>query len=185
MLDPNNGNVIAMASYPTYDPAEFVNGISRPYAEAEGNDPTKQPVHKPGDPGHVRARLDVQAGDRDRRARERTSSRPTRTSTTPAPTSVAAGRIGVGCPVRTPRAPDGSINVTKALTLSTDDVLLLARRQLLAGGPGEGHPGYARNYGFGSDTGVQLPFEPSGVVPDGARKKQQYPNDPDSAKVRT
>jgi penicillin-binding protein 2 len=28
VLDPRNGAVLAMASYPTYDPAEFVNGIS-------------------------------------------------------------------------------------------------------------------------------------------------------------
>ncbi len=28
ILDPNNGQVIAMASYPDYDPAAFVNGIS-------------------------------------------------------------------------------------------------------------------------------------------------------------
>jgi penicillin-binding protein 2 len=32
--DPNNGAVLAMATYPTYDPAEFVNGISTErYAE--------------------------------------------------------------------------------------------------------------------------------------------------------
>lgn len=29
VLDPRDGGVVAMASYPTYDPAEFVNGISR------------------------------------------------------------------------------------------------------------------------------------------------------------
>ncbi|HUS61402.1 MAG TPA: penicillin-binding transpeptidase domain-containing protein, partial [Acidimicrobiales bacterium] len=29
VLDPRDGGVIAMASYPSYDPAEFVNGISR------------------------------------------------------------------------------------------------------------------------------------------------------------
>ncbi|MCP4226290.1 MAG: penicillin-binding protein 2, partial [Actinomycetia bacterium] len=28
-IDPNNGDVLAMASYPTYEPADFVNGISR------------------------------------------------------------------------------------------------------------------------------------------------------------
>ena len=28
VLDPKSGNIIAMASYPTYDPSEFVNGIS-------------------------------------------------------------------------------------------------------------------------------------------------------------
>jgi penicillin-binding protein 2 len=39
LLDPANGNVLAMASYPSYDPADFVGGISAPrYAEL--NDPT-------------------------------------------------------------------------------------------------------------------------------------------------
>ena len=28
VLDPSDGSVVAMASYPTYDPADFVNGIS-------------------------------------------------------------------------------------------------------------------------------------------------------------
>jgi penicillin-binding protein 2 len=43
-LDPNNGNVVAMASYPTYDPAEFVNGISSDrYAQLKGDDPASDP----------------------------------------------------------------------------------------------------------------------------------------------
>ena len=43
-IDPTNGNVIAMASFPTYDPREFVNGISSDrYAELKGNDETTDP----------------------------------------------------------------------------------------------------------------------------------------------
>jgi penicillin-binding protein 2 len=37
--DPNNGAVIALATYPSYDPAEFVNGISQErYAELTNTD---------------------------------------------------------------------------------------------------------------------------------------------------
>jgi penicillin-binding protein 2 len=45
ILDPNNGNVVAMASYPTYDPAAFVNGISQAQF-AELTDPVNnQPLN--------------------------------------------------------------------------------------------------------------------------------------------
>lgn len=39
--DPNNGDVLAMASYPTYDPRDFVNGISQEQW-AYLNDPANQ-----------------------------------------------------------------------------------------------------------------------------------------------
>jgi penicillin-binding protein 2 len=41
VTDPNNGAVIALATYPSYDPSEFVNGISAErYAELTGTEST-------------------------------------------------------------------------------------------------------------------------------------------------
>ena len=43
VLDPNNGAVLTMVSRPSYDPNQFVLGVSDEYW-AELNDPTKQPL---------------------------------------------------------------------------------------------------------------------------------------------
>lgn len=39
VLDPRDGSVLALASYPTYDPAKFVNGISQTDFDQLNNDP--------------------------------------------------------------------------------------------------------------------------------------------------
>jgi len=45
MADPNNGDLRVMASYPTFDPADFVNGISSDRYEAlTGGKPTENPL---------------------------------------------------------------------------------------------------------------------------------------------
>ncbi len=71
VLDPTDGSVRAMASYPTYDPADFINGISSSrYAFLTG--PGQQPAaHQPGHPGPVRAGLHVQTGHLLRRTGQR------------------------------------------------------------------------------------------------------------------
>ena len=71
-LDPHNGNVVAMASYPTYDPDEFVNGISQArYNQLTMGAETDNPLINRAIAGPVRARFDVQAHHRDRRDGER------------------------------------------------------------------------------------------------------------------
>ena len=67
VIDPNNGQIIAMASYPSYDPSTFVDGIDA--AEwAALNDGEPLPAEQLGDPGPVSARVDLQAVRRPRRS---------------------------------------------------------------------------------------------------------------------
>ena len=66
-IDPTNGNVVAMASFPTYDPRRVrQRHLERPLRRAEGQRRQGRPVLEPGHPGPVRAGLDVQAGHRHR-----------------------------------------------------------------------------------------------------------------------
>ena len=56
MLDPSNGRVIAMASYPTYDPSVWVGGItsrqlSRLYSQASGEPLLSRPTQGQLAPG--------------------------------------------------------------------------------------------------------------------------------------
>src|SRR5690606_36095777 len=41
VIDPSNGDVLAMASYPTYDPSYFINGISSARYNHLRDDPAK------------------------------------------------------------------------------------------------------------------------------------------------
>ena len=40
VLDPNDGSIVAMASYPTFDPREFIGGIATDRYEALPIPPT-------------------------------------------------------------------------------------------------------------------------------------------------
>ena len=82
VLDADTGAVVAMASYPSYDPSVWVGGIS----QADFSPPHRPRVggaaDEPRHPGPVRARLDLQARhDRGGRAGRLLA----RTASTPAP----------------------------------------------------------------------------------------------------
>ena len=69
VLDANTGGVVAMASYPTYAPSEFVGGITQ--AAVRDRSP-RRPARllEPRDAGSLRGRFDVQAHLVDRRGAE-------------------------------------------------------------------------------------------------------------------
>ena len=69
-LDPRNGAVRALASYPTYDPSVYTprkKSELAPLLDRRGRRGGELPGAEPRDRGRLSARLDVQAGDRARR----------------------------------------------------------------------------------------------------------------------
>ena len=178
-LDPTNGNVVAMASYPTYDPTEFVNGISADrYNQLKGDDPAKDPFlnkaiqgqYAPGSTFKlVTATAALQNG--------------LITGTTPYPDTgvfhvlgCAAGSTAPGCLKRNSGgAVNGSTAMAKSLTVSSDVFYYWLGDRFFRSGPATGIQDTARSYGLGADTGVPLPFEQNGFIPDAASLKARYP----------
>ena len=176
-IDPRNGDVLTMASFPTYDPAEFVNGISNSEFEALTSPDNYSPIlnrviqgtYAPGStfkPVTAYAALTqgvIGSGGR-------------------AILSVESGYIDTGtyvfsecveesstCQFESPYCCERDVDLRMALTVSSDTYFYNI------GGEGfwlrpkpedEGIQVAARELGLGTSTGVQLPYERGGVVPD-------------------
>ena len=93
-IDPANGDVIAFASMPGFDPNGFARGLStRRIPHAAGR---HRPAHvQPRAARRVSARLDDQAGDGARRARLRTRSIPVRCDTAAVSSRCRAAGIAI------------------------------------------------------------------------------------------
>lgn len=171
VLDPTNGAVVAMASYPTYDPSEFVNGISYDrYEQLVGGDAADNPfinraiggLYAPGSTFKLTtAYAALTKGVIDGN------------------TWVADGgeyKVGNQTFRNAEGAVYGSVNMPRALTVSSDvyfyrlgDLFWSKRDQF-----GDGIQEAARQFGFGAPSGIDLPGELGGVVPDPAWKKQLF-----------
>lgn len=174
VLDPNNGGAVALASFPTYNPEEFVNGISAErYAQLTGGaesdnpfiDRSIQGLYAPGSTFKlVTATAAMQSGMIDAR------------------TSYQDGgtiKIGTQEFANAGKAPHGSVNVQRALTVSSDVFFYwLGERFDDRATYGDGIQGTARTYGFGTATGIELPAERAGVIPDPALKKKRHEDNP-------
>ncbi|MGI9621885.1 MAG: penicillin-binding protein 2 [Acidimicrobiales bacterium] len=185
ILDPNSGDVRAMASFPTYDPTLFVNGISAS-AFDELNDPENdlpllnraiQGTYAPGStfkPFTTYAALDTGLiGSR--------------------------GILGVGTPYldegtyRIPGCPTddclfrnagseplGSVDLELALTLSSDVYFYnLAANFDRLNFDRDSVQQAAGLFGFGQPTGITLPAEASGRLPTPASVAAAYEANPD------
>ena len=81
--DPNNGQILALATNPTYDPTEFVGGISQANYQALLNNPS-DPLLDRTIQGQYAPGLDLQAHHRHRRPAVRADHAQHARSTTPA-----------------------------------------------------------------------------------------------------
>lgn len=164
VLDPRNGEIIAMASFPTYDPASFVGGISRAEFDVLSKDPANpmlnrviQTAHPPG------------------------STFKTVTAAAALETGRATPNGKYDCPASQryadttfrnwKAANSGMMTLVQALADSCDTVFYpwgfqFYRDFRASKGEDEVLQRYARAFGFGAKTGVELPFESAGRVPD-------------------
>lgn len=181
-IDPRDGGVLAMASHPTYDPAEFVNGISN--AEFENlTDPSNyspilnrciQGSYAPGSTFKaVTAIAALETGvigpDGLFGVEQPVEDAGVYTYPFCAEDLEAAGT----CVFESPRKglPPASFDLRQALTISSDVYFYRLGGEgfwrLDRGAEGdEAMQATARALGLGTSTGVQLPYERGGVVPD-------------------
>ncbi len=169
VIDPHNGNVVAMASYPTYDPSEFVNGISTDrYNQLVGGEAADNPLINRAigglyAPGSTFKLVTAYAAL-------------TKGLITGSTGYQDNGVYNVGNREfqNAGRFAHGWVPLPKAITVSSDvyfywlgDRFWKERDKV-----GDGIQETARLFGYGQPTGVQLPGELGGVVPDPAWKKQ-------------
>jgi len=178
VLDPRDSSVLAMASYPTYDPNDFINGISVKRFQ-ELNDPAG------GYPLNNRAIQGLYAPG----------------STFKLATSLAALKTGMitvkdtyddkgsytvvgersATFTNARNAVNGPVNISRALTVSSDVFFYSLGERFWDGRGKYGQAAIqdvARSLGMGDYTGVDLPFESDGRVADPAGRERLHRNNP-------
>ncbi len=186
VLDPRTGNVLALASYPTYDPRVFIGGISEdefaaflhPASHAPLNNRAIQGVYSPGStmkPITSYAALSTGLiGPSGFLGVNQTTQDPG--------FHVLADCVGE-CEFENPdRAPNGDVDLRMAITVSSDVYFYKLAEQFAhrLGYPDDQIQHTARDFGFGQTTGVALPFEHAGIVPDAEIKRARHESNPEA-----
>lgn len=164
VVDAGSGELHALVSFPAYDPAEFVGGVSRSYfaelMDPENNQPLiNRAIESSYPPGSVYKIVSASA------ALERGYVGPT--SQLPCPSTWYWNET----PFRNWRSFDsGSLTMAQSLIESCNTVYYeLARRmwndEQARGGEDEVLAEEGREWGFGRRLGIDLPGEAAGVVP--------------------
>jgi len=182
-VDPRDGGLLAMASYPTYDPSDFVNGISFAQFEILTSPDNFQPIvnraiqgtYAPGSTFKViTAFAALERGylgpdspidqARDGSIRD--------TGTYVYPGCRDDFEAADTCVFESPFEGDDTYLLPRALSASSDVFFYTLGGEGFWAEPVQGPDGdegiqaKAREFGLGASSGIQLPYERSGVVPD-------------------
>jgi penicillin-binding protein 2 len=156
VMDPENGEVLALVSGPAFDPNAFVDrdqgDLVRSYLQSTQSPLMNRAVSGAFQPGSV-FKIPVSLG-----GLEEFKIKPSTTFDCP-------GYFQMGD--RTYRFPHswGPQNLTEAMAHSANEYFFHAG--LMLGAPSLAH--YARLFGLGSRTGIDLPYESRGSVPSGLK----------------
>jgi penicillin-binding protein 2 len=180
VLDPRDASVLAMASNPTYDPNEFINGISvKRFAELNnpaGNYPLNnrvtQGLYAPGSTfklaTSIAALKDGLIGPKDT-----FNDTGSYTITGERPLTVTNAR----------GARNGIVNVSQAITASSDVFFDWLGQRFWDGRGKYGQAAIqdvARSLGMGDYTDIDLPFEADGRVSDPAGREKLHKDNPEA-----
>jgi penicillin-binding protein 2 len=176
VLDPKDGSVLAMASFPTYTPGDFVNGI-RPELFQALNEPashfplTNRAISGQYAPGSTFKLVTSIAGLTDGLIQ-------------PGTTVVDTGSLKVGNRVfkNAGSRSYGRVGLVQALTVSSDVYFyqMGANFWYRRGQVGDGIQQTARALGLGAKSGILLDGEQRGRVPDPESRKRLHDKHPDA-----
>lgn len=176
VIDPRDGAVLAMASYPTYEPVSFIDGISEK-TFGELNDPA----------GHYPLNNRVTQGLYAPASTFKlvTSIAGLETGLiTPQYTVNDRGTFTIGDPPTVLKnafsEAYGYVNLAAALTVSSDVYFYELGSRFCPGRCRESIQEAAKELGLGDFTEIELPFEASGRIPDEATKRRLHASNPDA-----
>ena len=187
VLDPSDGAVVAMASYPTYDPSAFIGGISTEEFDAlnaEGaraplNNRAIQGLYSPGStfkPFTSYAAIDT--GLLGPRGFLRID------QYTPDPGYYELFSCeGDQCRFTNANETEyGDVDLRRSLTVSSDVYYYKLAEQFSVrrGFDTDEVQQTAREFGFGAASGIALPYEQAGLMPDPEIKKQRHEENPEA-----
>jgi penicillin-binding protein 2 len=164
--DPNNGQIVALATVPSYDPSEFVGGISQANYRALLNNPSDplldRSIQGQYAPGSTFKLVTALAGLKYGLI-------------TPTSWFDDTGQIVIGDPAHggfvahnDNSAAYGPIQLTKAITVSSDNYFNTVGLNLWYGRNFYGDDALqkvANQLGFGTTSGIALPNEAAGKIP--------------------
>ena len=179
VMDPRDGSLLAMASYPAYNPADFVNGIrpetfaamQAPASHFPLTDRALQGQYAPGSTFKLFTSL----------AALRTGLIAPNTTFLDEGSYHLRSCKGDKCVFRNAGGRSyGRVNLTQALTVSSDAFFYnVGANFWFGGGPNaEAIQAAARDLGLGSRTGIVLAGEMKGRIPDPQSRKQAHDDYP-------
>ena len=172
VMDPRDGSVLAMASFPTFNPGEFINGIKPDVYQAYLDPASHYPLNNRAiygryPPGSTFKLVTAVA------AAQRGMIQGNTTITDPGFFKVPGCR-GEKCTFRNAGShPWGRVDLRRSLTVSSDVYFytLGARFWLERTRYPNALQDAARDFGFGQKTGIPLPGDQAGVIPSPEWKK--------------
>jgi penicillin-binding protein 2 len=200
VLDPNNGQVLALASYPTYEPAAFINGISTEAYRLLTSDELKDQHHYPLTNRALQGQYAPGSTFKLATAYSALSKGLINPGTTITDTGTyqiqgCRGGEGSACVKQNAgRDPKGVVNLSRALTVSSDVYFYKVGDDFWVN---RNRPGYGEAamqdgilpLGFGEKTGVDIGAEMPGRIPTPQWKKELAaklaPEDPERGRWRS